>query len=105
MNIAIHADEPVTPQVRAYIEYRLFSAIGRFAHECGHLSVRLHSTEVGARHCCALALDLKPAGHVRVRATADHLYAAVDKSAQRLSRGMERRLRAGSREPNQKRRK
>jgi ribosome-associated translation inhibitor RaiA len=105
MNIAIHAHEPITPQVRAYIEYRMFSAIGRLGRKCVHLSVRLHSTELGARHCCALALDLKQAGHVRVRATADHLYAAVDQSAQRLSRGVERRLRARSRTPNHKRRK
>jgi ribosome-associated translation inhibitor RaiA len=105
MNIAIHADEQIAPQVRAYIEYRMFSAIGRFGRKCVHLSVRLNSTEAGARHSCSLALDLKPAGHVRVRATADHLYAAVDQSAERLSRAAERRLQAGSREPNHKGRK
>jgi ribosome-associated translation inhibitor RaiA len=105
MKIAIHTHEPITPQARGYIEYRMFSAIGRFGRKCVHLSVRLDSTEVGSRHCCALALDLKPAGHVRARATADHLYAAVDQSAQRLSRGVERLLQPRSREPNHKRRK
>src|SRR5687768_11906767 len=96
MNIAIHAQEPVAPQVRAYIEYRMFSAIGRFGRKCGRLSVRLGSTPVGTQYCCAVALDLKPAGRIRVRATADHLYAAVDQSAERLSRGVERRLHAGT---------
>jgi ribosome-associated translation inhibitor RaiA len=105
MNIAIHAKEPIAAQVKAYIEYRMFSAIGRFGRKCVHLSVRLDSTDVGARHSCALALDLKPAGHVRVRATADHLYAAVDQSAQRLSLGVERRLQPGNHDPNPKRRK
>ena len=105
MKIAIHTHEPLTAQARGYIEYRMFSAIGRFGRSCAHLNVRLHSTDPGARHCCALALDLKPAGHVRVRATADHLYAAVDQSAQLLARNVERRLLASSREPNHKRRK
>ena len=105
MNISIHAREPIAPQVRAYIEYRMFSAIGRLGRTCAHLSVRLESTEARSRHSCSLALDLKPAGHVRVRATADHLYAAVDQSARRLSRAAERRLQAGSREPDHKRRK
>lgn len=105
MNIAIHAHEPIAPQIRAYIEYRMFSAIGRFGRKCVHLSVRLDSTDVGARHSCVVALDLKQAGHVRVRATADHLYAAVDQSAQRLSLSVERRLQAGSHEPSQRRRK
>ena len=78
----------------------MFSAIGRFGRKCVHLSVRLDSTDVRDRHSCVLALDLKPAGHIRVRATADHLYAAVDQSAQRLALGVERRLQAGSHEPN-----
>ena len=103
MDIAIHAPEPIAPQVRAYIEYRMFSAIGRFGRECVRLSVHLDAT--GARHCCSLALDLEPAGRVRARATADHPYAAVDQSAQRLSRGVERRLQAGRREPDHTRRR
>jgi ribosomal subunit interface protein len=103
MDIAIHGPEPITPQIRAYVEYRMFSAIGRFGRNCAHLSVRLDSTEAGVRRCCALALDLEPTGQVRARATADHLYAAVDKSAQRLSRGVERRLRAWNRRRNNER--
>jgi ribosome-associated translation inhibitor RaiA len=103
MHIAIHAPEPVAPQVRAYIEYRIFSAIGRFGRKCVRLSVRLTSTEGRARHRCSLALDLEPPGHVRVGATAGHLYAAVDQSARRLSRAAERRL-AGNR-PAPRRRK
>ena len=105
MEIAIDAHEPIAPQVRAYIEYRMFSAIGRFGRRCERLSVRLDSTDVGARHRCSLALDLKPAGKVRVRGSADHLYAAVDRAAQRLSSRVEHRLRAGSREPDEKGRK
>ena len=83
----------------------MFSAMSRFGHKFARLSVRLDSTQVGDRHCCTVALDLTPGGRVRVRATADHLYAAVDQSAQRLSLGVERRLQAGSHESNHKRRK
>ncbi len=94
MNMSIHAHEPVEPPVRAYIEYRMFSAIGHLRGTWEHLDVRLDSTGMGARHACTLALDLKAGGRVRVRATADHLYAAVDRSARRLSRRVERRLQA-----------
>ena len=97
MNITIHAQEPVDARVRAYVEYRMFSAISRFGSRCAQLDVRLDSTQPGI--WCALTLDLKPAGRVRVRATADRLYAAIDRSAERLLRSLERRLRAGSFEP------
>ena len=100
MNIAIHAKEPIAAQVRAYIEYRMFSAMSRFGRRIARLSVRLDSTHVGNRYSCAVALDLTPAGRVRVRATADHPYAAIDQSAERLSRGVERRLRGSSLEPD-----
>jgi ribosomal subunit interface protein len=95
MNIAIHSREEVPAQVRAYIEYRMFSAISRFGRQCVRLNVRLDSTRVGTQ-CCAVVLDLEAAGQVRARATADHLFAAVDQCAERLARGVERRLSTGS---------
>ena len=97
MDMTIHAREPVNAQVRAYVEYRMFSAISRFGSRCGRLHVRLDSTQ--SRTGCALTLDLQPAGRVRVRATADHLYAAIDRSAERLLRSLERHLRARSLKP------
>jgi ribosomal subunit interface protein len=102
MNIAIDPQGvEVADQCRAYIEYRMFSAVSRFGRRCVRVSVRLEesdSTHVGTQYRCAVALDLSPAGRVRVRATADRLYAAVDRSAERLSRGVERRLGATSQE-------
>jgi ribosomal subunit interface protein len=98
MNIAIHPQGVELPdQVRAYIEYRIFSAISRFGRRCVRVSVRLEEcdvTQVRTRYRCAVALHLTPFGQVRVRATADGLYAVVDESAERLSRGAERRLSA-----------
>ena len=104
MDIAINAHEPVDPQVRAYIEYRMFSAVSRFCRRCVRLRVRLVSTRVGNQHCCTVALDVKPTGQVRARATANHLYAAVDQSAERLSRAVQRRLGADSVESDHVRR-
>jgi ribosomal subunit interface protein len=100
MNIAIHAQGvAVDDQLRAYIEYRMFSAISRFGRRCLRVGVHLEeseATQAGTRYRCAVALQLNPLGRVRVRATADRLYAAVDESAERLSRRVERRLGAGS---------
>jgi ribosome-associated translation inhibitor RaiA len=94
MNMSIHAHESIEPPVRAYIEYRMFSAIGHLGDAWEHLDVHLDSTDAGRRGC-TLALGLKAGGRVRARATADHLYAAVDRCARRLVRRMERRLTAG----------
>ena len=107
MNIAVHAHGlKADAQVQAYVEYRIFSAISRFGRRCVRVSVRLEESEsaqVGTQYRCAVTLEWTPAARVRVRATADRLYAAVDQSAERLSRGVERRLRAGSFEPGYRR--
>ena len=96
MNIAVHAQGlRADGQVRAYVEYRMFSAISRFGQRCARLSVRLEaceSTHAAIRYRCTVALDLTPAARVRVRATADRPYAAVDQAAERLSRRAERLL-------------
>ena len=96
MNIVIQPRGiEVDDQVRAYVEYRMFSAVSRFGRQCVRLNVHLEesdATPVGTRYGCAVALQLSPPGRVRVRATADRLYAAVDESAERLSRGVQRRL-------------
>jgi ribosomal subunit interface protein len=98
MNIAIYGQGfEVKTQARAYVEYRMFSALGRFGRRCMPLRIRLEASDaqVGTRYRCAAALDLVPRARVRARATADRLYAAIDQSAPRLSLGMERRLQSG----------
>lgn len=107
MNIAVHAQGLGTDgQVRAYVEYRMFSAVSRFGQRCARLSVRLEaceSTHLATRYRCNVSLDLTPAARVRVRATADRPYAAVDQAAERLSRRVERLLGDGSK-PGDRRR-
>jgi ribosome-associated translation inhibitor RaiA len=89
MTIAVQAQRLKRgAQVRVYVENRMFSAISRFAPRCARLGVHLEaceSAQLGTRYRCTVALDLTPAARVRVRATADHLYSAVDQAAERLS--------------------
>ncbi len=101
MKIAIHGVRlGLAAQVRAYVEYRMFSAISRFGRACERLSIRLEeceATRTGARYRCSAVLDLMPAGQIRVRATGDRLYGAIDVAAERLANGLDRRLVATSR--------
>jgi ribosome-associated translation inhibitor RaiA len=93
MTIAVQAQRLKRgAQVRVYVENRMFSAISRFAPRCARLGVHLEaceSAQLGTRYRCTVALDLTPAARVRVRATADRLYSAVDQAAERLSRRVE----------------
>ena len=90
MQIAIQAvNLSMTMQVRAYVEYRMFSATSRFGPACQLLRITLDEREVirtGARYRCSAVLDLTPAGQIRVSASSDRLYAAIDEAAERLSR-------------------
>lgn len=96
MNLEVYAAESAAgTQARAYAEYRMFSAVSRFGTRCSRLNVYLEEAggeRDGAQYGCAAVLDLLPAGQVRVRASAGHLYAAIDRAAESLSRGVEKRL-------------
>jgi ribosomal subunit interface protein len=96
MNISVRTPGiEVGADARAYIEYRMFSVISRFGRRCVRLSVRLeqHAPATDrAPYGCTVAVHLQPAQRIRIRASADRLYAAVDRCAERLSRGLERRL-------------
>lgn len=91
MQIAVDAENFIlTTQVRAYVEYRMFSAISRFGAACARLGITLDEREVfrtGARYRCSAVLDLTPRGQIRISATSDRLYAAIDEAAERLARG------------------
>jgi ribosome-associated translation inhibitor RaiA len=80
--------------LRAYVEYRMFSAASRFDGRDGRLSVRLEPAGIDARarYRCVASMDLRPARPLRVSASSDLLHAAVDRAAERLSRSAERRM-------------
>jgi hypothetical protein len=96
MEIFVHAAESGNAtQVRGYGQYRMFSAVSRYARRCARLHVRLRREDAIRRreqYSCSVVLDLVPAGRVRVRATGDRAYAAIDRAAERLSHGVEQRL-------------
>jgi ribosomal subunit interface protein len=96
MQIAIHAvNLALTTQIRAYVEYRMFSATSRFGPAGPLLRIMLDEREViraGGRYRCSAVLDLTPVGQIRVSAASDRLYAAIDEAAERLSRAGDHHL-------------
>ena len=102
MQIAIHAvNLSLTAQVRAYVEYRMFSATSRFGPASPLLRITLDEREVirtEARYRCSAVLDLTPVGQIRVSAASDRLYAAIDEAAELLSRAGDHHLSTRRRE-------
>ena len=82
----------LSDQGRAYVEYRMFSAISRFGGRNARLGVRLEARGVGVGFRCVADLSLDAATHVQVRARADRLYAAIDRGAERLARAVKHRF-------------
>lgn len=101
MKIFVHqAEGGNATQVRGYVEYRMFSAVSRFARRCDRLHVHLgkdDATPAPQHYSCSVVLDLAPTGRVRVHATSDRLYEAIDRAAGRLSHGVAQRLGSSAR--------
>lgn len=98
MRIAVHdADARNVTDLRAYSEYRMFAAVSQYSRSCAHLDVHLSERQTSREpYVCNVVLEMKPAGLVRVRATGDRPYLAIDRAAERLSSELERQLGAGS---------
>lgn len=100
MQIEVHAADRIdlTDQCRAYVEYRMFSAASRFEGNGTRVSVRLEeaASAARARYRCVATLDLGTEGRVRVSASANRIHAAVDRAAERLAGGVERRIASAS---------
>lgn len=100
MQIAVHdADARNVTDLRAYSEYRMFAAVSRFSSSCARIDVRLSERQTAREpYVCTVVLEMRPSGQVRVRATGDRPYLAIDRAAERLSSGVERELGADRRE-------
>jgi ribosome-associated translation inhibitor RaiA len=100
MQIEVHAGDRIdlTDQCRAYVEYRMFSAASRFEGNGARVSVRLEDagSAARARYRCVATLDLSAERRVRVSASASRIHAAVDRAAERLAGGAERRMASAS---------
>jgi ribosome-associated translation inhibitor RaiA len=88
-------DELVGAQARTYAEYRVFSALSRHTRKFRRVRVVLRQTD-GRGTCemvvCGVTVALEPTGSVRVRVTAPHVYAAINRAVQRLGDALAERV-------------
>jgi hypothetical protein len=71
-------------EARAYLEFRLFSALSRFGTDVFAVRIRLRDhAAVGAPPCiqCRVHVLLRPDSEAVVEASANRLYAAIDQGA------------------------
>jgi len=79
---ATGTDLPI--EARAYLEYRLFSALSRFDTHVFAVRVRLRDKAAHGeqpRINCRVHVLLRPDGEAVVEASANRLYAAIDQGA------------------------
>ena len=90
MRIQIVAADPVSPQARAYAEYRIFAALSQAAKadRVRHARVVLAPAK-RAGGCdgvsCTVTVNIDGTDGLRVRATDDHAYAAINNAVDRLT--------------------
>ena len=95
--VVISDDATVSPQARTYAEYRVFAVIGRHAKRVRRVRVTLEALQGHGgdeRLRCAVAVDLERSATLHVRGTGPHIYAAIDRTVERLGAAMERQLEA-----------
>lgn len=79
--------EDIAEQVRAYAEYRIFSAIAENVLGVQSVDVYLRTSDIpgiGVSAMCVLSARL-PCRTIRVKARTSHATAAIDKAAARLA--------------------
>ncbi len=82
-------------QARSYAEYRVFSALTRYALKFRRARVLLRPRQDGGT-CesvtCAVSVALEPFGSLRVRSTGPHVYAAINRAVERLGDALDKRI-------------
>ena len=90
MRIQIVAADPISPQARAYAEYRMFAALSQAAQadRVRHARVVLAPAK-RAGGCdgvsCTVTVNIDGTDGLRVRAVDDHAYAAINNAVDRLT--------------------
>jgi len=79
-------NDSVTPEMRAYAEYRLFATLARYARVIRRVSVVLGSAdpEAAGHLTCDVDVSLQASGSARVLAHGPHMHAAIDLAAERI---------------------
>ena len=87
MRIEVTAkNDAVSPQIRAYAEYRLFTTLARHARGIQRVSVILGSPDpqAGSTFTCEVDVPLQGSGSTRVLAHGLHMHPAIDSAAARI---------------------
>lgn len=83
----------LTPQVRAYAEYRVFSRLAPLLHGAAEvLIVVTRSGDTSRSTVCAVTADLGDAGRVRARSRHASPTGAIDAAAEKLAAAIADRL-------------
>ena len=90
MHIEIIGDESFDQQPRAYAEYRLFDALSHVidADQVRHARLVLRRPthkRNGDGVSCEVILEIRDADVLRIRATGDHPYAAINRAMDRIT--------------------
>ena len=90
MHIEIVGDESFDQQARAYAEYRLFDALSHVidADQVRHARLVLRRPthkRNGDGVSCEVILEIRDADVLRIRATGDHPYAAINRTMDRIT--------------------
>jgi ribosome-associated translation inhibitor RaiA len=86
MRIHVLGEDSISPQARAYAEYRVFAALAHSAARVRNARVVLRSQDDGgcARVACAVTINREGTASLRVRATGAHAYAAINRAVERV---------------------
>jgi ribosome-associated translation inhibitor RaiA len=90
----IGQDEASNAQARTYAEYKVFAALVRHTQRVRGARVVLRREGRDGRCnsvACAVTVALEPSGSVRASGRGPHVYAAVNRTVERLGTMMRRR--------------
>jgi len=104
MRIQIISDESINEQARTYAEYRLFAALAQVVDTSRVQQASLRLRRVTTRRpghsvVCTIVIDLEDGDIVRIEASAEHPYAAINRGVDRLRRCMRPAPGASCRKP------
>jgi ribosome-associated translation inhibitor RaiA len=93
--LVVGDDTSICAQARPYAEYRVFTALGRHTQKFRRVRVVLRQRDdrgTCETMACAVTVALEPSGPVRIRATDPHVYAAINRTVERLSDALGERV-------------
>ena len=86
MRIDVRAEGTIGQQARTYAEYRVFAALTQLpeAQKVRRVRVLLRPVKLGRGCACTVTVGLEGLDNFRVRATARHVYAAINRAVERM---------------------